>query len=164
MVEFVMFLIIILIVYTIFSQPVDIHFSTVSGLEIKLSFTFFSLSFEFQSHNKKKRKPPRGMIKLLLLFAGELISKSDVYVLSFEAVTSKKISLPTRVVLNSVIAPLLLAYIKSNSSFFTFKPTENTLGIDIIFSLSLYTLFISLLKASYYMLKQNIKRRVKDAG
>lgn len=148
-----------LIIIIILSQNIDIRLFEFEGKpKIKIGFTIFALEIsEFEKRRKKKplRERIRGAI-FLATFLKELVLRSSVNVKS-QNISRDGLLSPTRLVLFSILLPILQGYLSKNA--FSYKEDEGGGTLDVIFSFNIYSVFISFFLALYYYIKTSIMRR-----
>ena len=159
MIGFIFILLVALLVYFILSETITIRLLVRDTPRLRISFVFFSISFNLNS--RKKKKPIRKKINSSLFsirLLNEILSRSYVNVnsYSFDEFVIGYQNLPR--LFPSVIAPAFLAYLKSRSSYLEFSESSQGEGIDISIDIPLFSLFISLIKTVYYNSKRKLAR------
>lgn len=158
-------LLIILIIITVSLQPIDIRVFGSDDISIEISFTILSLHLVNLFENRKKRKSKftkkLKRFKFLAVCADELLSESRVTVRSYRPFNSSFLENRAKMLGTVILSPMLLLYIKNNA--LEYNEEDSGQGkIDFVFTFHLLSLFISIAKASYYVMKSKFKRGIKS--
>ena len=158
-------LLIILIIITVSLPPIDLRVSVDKRISLEISFTVFSLQLNDLTNigTKRKQKFTKRLknARFIVIAAHKLIHYTKVKLLSYRPFASQFYESPGRIIGLSVFSPLLPAYLKSNCAEYRAELCGSE-KIDIIFTFHFIELFISLIKASYYLVKSKIKRGIRS--
>lgn len=155
------FLTIILIIIIVLLQAIDLEIVYRDHLHLKISSTIFSVELSKMINCKRKRKQKLTNQLYTFLFitkaASLLLSRSVVHVRAYKPFDASVTSHNGRMIGSSIISPLFLSNLKNNAAAYT-ESNNASERLNLLFTFSLLALFISLAKASYYVLKSKIKR------
>lgn len=155
-----LFSLITLIFLLIFSERIAIRVVGADEIDVIVYTTFFS--FKANRINAKRRRSKSVPFPFILNLLGELLPRTDVICRSLDISALGTIVKPSALISVSIASPILLSYVKSKTNAFEFAD-ESEFPLDVIFIFSLFSLFISSLKSSYYLLKKNATRRKRNA-
>ena len=159
MIGFIFILLVSLLLYFILTESITIRLTIKEAPQILISFIFLSVSFYF-THGQgdlSLRKKIDSSLFALRLF-NEIIPRSYVTVISYDYDDFLFNDLRLPRLFLTIFAPAILAYINSKSAYTEYSEDIARDGIDITLDITLYSLFISLVKASYYQLKRKLAR------
>lgn len=158
-------LLIILIFITVSLQLIDVRIFGDKIIFVEISFTIFSLQLLNLSENRKKRKlkltKKLKRFKFLAMCTHELLHKSRVTVRSYRPFDGSFLENHIKVPGYAILSPMLPIYLKMHALEYREEDGAQS-KIDILFTFTLLSLFISFMKASYYVVKLKIKRGIKS--
>ena len=158
-------LLIILIIITFSLQPIDLRVYGDKDVSLEISFTFFSLQLTDLTKRTRKRKQKLTKrlkkIRFASIAARELIHYSKVTLFSQGPFISFFEESPEKIAVPAAALSLLTAYLRNNSAEYYEELSENN-KLAILLTFHLHELFISLVKASYYLVKSKNKRGIRS--
>ena len=151
---------ILLLVLIVLLQTMDLRICYRDRLSITASLTFFSITvsgFKKPRKNRKQRLSSRLKTGAFITRALNLLLREcTVAAHSVKPFSLSDSLTPSRIIATSILSPIILTHIKANArSYYELNDTDHKL--DITFSFSLLSLFISLIKASYYTVKYKLR-------
>ena len=155
-----LFSLITLIFLLMLSERLAIRIAGTAHIRVVVTTTFYS--FEIKKKNNRKRHSRGIPISFLLNLVENLLPYTDVICRSSDITRLENFASPSSIIGAALAYPILLSYVRTKANAFELDDgSEDALDIVLIFSI--YSLFISLIKASYYLLKKKTSRRKRNA-
>lgn len=162
MLEITEYILINLIRLIVLISMVDLRVFGDKNLSVRISFMVFSVELSDIGKRKKKRKIKNKLSKIsfLLSFLNIQVPKTVITVRSFNPQSLPKTALGA--LASGILGATLLSYLNSKAMGYVLNENNSEGNIDLTFSFPLYTVFISLIQATYYYMKKRFKKRGKN--